>query len=68
MKTYKLFLIYPNSTKVKQYTFGKCREGLDAAHSYAESAAAFAGAVPTMGRPAPAGGQCNVTENLARCR
>jgi len=42
MKTYKLFLIYPNSTKVKKYTFGKCREGLDAAYSYAESAAAFA--------------------------
>jgi len=42
MKTYKLFLVYPNCTKVKQHTFGKCREGLDAAYSYAENAAAFA--------------------------
>ena len=42
MKTYKLFLVYPNCTKVKQHTFGKCREGLDDAYSYAENAASFA--------------------------
>jgi hypothetical protein len=42
MKTYKLFLVYSGCTKVKQHTFGKCREGLEAAYSYAENAAAFA--------------------------